>query len=67
MSKYTTPAERIAELVALHGSYRAAAKATGVSLGHLWEIGSGRQPVETVKVGTIQKLGLVCGPTFKRA
>jgi transcriptional regulator with XRE-family HTH domain len=31
MSKYTTPAERIAELVREHGSQRKAAKALGLS------------------------------------
>ncbi len=64
--QYVTPVERIAELVAEHGSLRKAAAATGVSLGHLWEIGSGRQPIETIKIGTILRLGLACGPTFKR-
>ena len=35
MSKFTTPAERIAELVRKHGSYRKAAKSLGVSKSSL--------------------------------
>ena len=43
MSKYTTPAERIAELVAEHGSYRAAAEAIGVDYAYLHRVASGAQ------------------------
>lgn len=64
---YVTPAARIAELVREHGSLRKAADATGVSLGHLCEIGTGRQDSDRLTVSTIRKLGLECGPKFKRA
>ncbi len=67
LPQYVTPAERIAELVAEHGSLRKAAAATGVSLGHLCDIGTGRQAMEGLTVATLRKIGLVCGPAFKRA
>lgn len=66
-TKFTTPSERITELVEEYGSLRKAADATGVSLGHLCEIGTGRQDSDRLTVNTIRKLGLECGPKFKRA
>jgi len=41
MSKYTTPAARVAELVAKHGSYRKAAKALNTLPGSLHHIATG--------------------------
>ncbi len=55
MSKYTTPAERIAELVAKHGSYRAAAKAIGISSPYLHRVASGNKEAGD---GLLKKLGL---------
>ena len=55
MSKYTTPAERIAELVAEHGSYRAAAKAIGISSPYLHRVASGNKEAGD---GLLKKLGL---------
>ena len=56
MSKYTTPAERIAELVREHGSYRAASKATGVGIGQLHFIRNSDRT--NVTEDTAIKLGL---------
>lgn len=55
MSKYTTPAERIAELVAEHGSYRKAAKAIGISSPYLHRVASGNKEAGD---GLLKKLGL---------
>lgn len=54
--KLYTPAERVAELVAEHGSYRAAAEASGFGLGHLHRIGAGEYKLLTWK--SLEKLGL---------
>ena len=45
MSKYTTPAERIAELVYEHGSYRAAASALGVGHVYLYRVARGQRSI----------------------
>lgn len=67
MSKYTTPAARIAELVAKYGSYEKASEAIGMTKSYLWEIGSGTRDIGTLSVDTIRRLGLQCGPAFKKA
>lgn len=55
MSKYVTPAERIAELVAEHGSYRAAAEAIGYSHPYLFRVASGQKEAGD---GLLAKLGI---------
>lgn len=55
MSKYTTPEERIQELVRLHGSYRAAAKSTGASYTFLYRVANnGKQASDNL----LRKIGL---------
>lgn len=51
-----TVQQRIADLLAIHGSYRAAAAAPGVSLCHLHDLGTGKH-VNTTE-STARKLGL---------
>jgi len=53
--KYTTPAARIAELVAEHGSYRNAAKAIKVSHPYLFRVADG---TASAGAGLLAKLGL---------
>lgn len=54
-AKYTTPAARIAELVAEYGSYREAAKAVGVSHPYLYRVAHGTAAAGD---GLLAKLGL---------
>ena len=53
--QYVTPAERIAELVAEHGSYRKAAKAIGCSHPYLHRVYYGKAHAGD---GLLAKLGL---------
>lgn len=55
MSKYTTPAARIAEIVAEYGSYRAAAEAIGYSHPYLFRVANGQKEAGD---GLLAKLGL---------
>lgn len=55
MSKYTTPAARIAELVAKYGSYRDAAEAIGYSHPYLFRVANGQKEAGD---GLLAKLGL---------
>lgn len=43
MPKYTTPAQRIADLVNQHGGYRAVSELTGVSTTHLFQVAAGNR------------------------
>lgn len=55
MSKYTTPADRIAALVREHGSYRAAAEAIGFTHSYLYRVEHGQKEAGE---GLLEKLGL---------
>lgn len=55
MTKPTTPAARIAELLEIHGTYRAAGKAIGVSHSYLYRVHSGEKEAGD---GLLAKLGL---------
>ena len=48
--------DRVAELVATHGSYRAAAKVTGINHPYLHRLGSGEKVSPSAE--TLSKLGL---------
>ena len=61
--QYVTPAERIAELVREHGSYRAAAKAIGISSPYLHRVASGNKEAGE---GLLRKLGLRSETKFLR-
>lgn len=50
-----TPAERVAELVAEHGSLRKAASVLSVDFAKLWKIGKGRT---SPRAAMLRKLGL---------
>lgn len=63
MSKYTTPAARIAELVAKYGSYRKVAKATGVSATHLRQVSSGERHMRPEMA---QSIGLIAETKYRR-
>lgn len=43
-NRYTTPQERIAELVKTHGSYRALAKYLGITHTYLYRVAKGQDP-----------------------
>lgn len=53
--KYTTPAERIAELVAEHGSYRRAAEALEIGHVYLYRVACGQR---SVSPKLLEKIGL---------
>lgn len=61
--KTITASQRVAELVAEHGSIRAAGKAVGMSYPYLWRIGKGLQ---IPHAGTLAKLGLREVVTYER-
>lgn len=52
---YVTPAERIAELVRVHGSYRAAADVIGFTHSYLYRVEHGQKEAGD---GLLAKLGL---------
>ncbi len=54
--KLVTVPERVAELVEEHGSYRDAARATGIATGNLHAMGVSR--MHNPSVLTLKKLGL---------
>lgn len=56
--KLYTPAERVAELVAEHGSYRLAAKAVKMGHTYLYRIGRGQSGVSRIALRKL-KLGAV--------
>lgn len=61
--QYVTPVERIAELVAEHGSYRQAAKAVGVSHPYLYRVAHGTAAAGD---GLLAKLGLKAETRYLR-
>lgn len=59
MTKYITPAERVAELVAKYGSYRAAGDATGIAFSHLCAIANGKVLHPVAKTADLLGLDIV--------
>ena len=50
---YVTPAERIAELVRAHGSYRKAAAAIGVEHAYLYRVAMGKKDASDAMLDAI--------------